>query len=102
MADSVLTDPEDRVAVLSDRTWDRHILVNHPEMDGGRDYVESAVFAPKSIWESATNASVLIYFGSGPSPHLLVVVKVNTKTQVVLTAHLAKRESGAKKIWPQS
>src|SRR5438105_1698337 len=97
MADSSLVDPLGREVILSDRTWDRHILVAHPDMDGGREFVEQAVTSPKSIWLSGSDADVRVYYGEGPSPYLMVAVKANIKRGVVLTAHLVKKETGAKK-----
>lgn len=100
MPDRHLVDPLGRKAVLTDRTWDRHILVNHPDMDGGREFVEQAIEAPNSIWFGGKDPDVRIYYGDGPSRGLLAAVKVNITKGVVLTAHLARRESGANREWP--
>jgi len=99
MADSSLGDPLGRECVLADHTWERHILVAHPDMDGGREYVEGAITSPRSIWSSGSDASVRIYYGDGPSPFLMVAVKVNIVEGVVLTAHLVKKETGARREW---
>ena len=101
MADSPLIDPLGRVVTLADHTWERHILVAHPDMDGGREDVERATTSPRSIWLSGSDTAVRIFYGDGPSPYLLVAVKVNIQTGIVLTAHLAKRETGGRREWPQ-
>lgn len=101
MGELALVDPLGREFVFSVHTWDRHILVAHPDMDGGRDFVERAITAPESIWLSSSDADVRIYSGDGPSPYLLVAVKANIQAGIVLTAHLAKRETGASIEWPQ-
>jgi hypothetical protein len=100
MRDSILVDPLGRSLVLSGHTWERHILVAHPDMDGGREFVEQAVSSPRSIWTSISDADVRVYYGDGPSPYLLVAVKANIVIGIVLTAHLAKKETGARKEWP--
>ncbi len=75
MADSVLTDPLGRVCTLSERTWERHILVVHPDMDGGREAVEEAISNPNSIWISRADSDVRIYFTNGPKRGLLIAVQ---------------------------
>jgi hypothetical protein len=97
-----LVDPLGRVCILADHTWDRHILVAHPDMEGGRDYAERAITSPRSNWLSGSDADVRVYYGDGPSPYLMVAVKTNIRTGVVLTAHIAKKETGAQREWPQS
>jgi hypothetical protein len=101
MADTSLVDPLGRAIVFADHTWERHILVAHPDMDGGREFVEKAVTSPRAIWTSSSDVNVRIYYGNGPSPYLLVAVKANIVKGAVLTAHLAKRETGARREWPQ-
>ena len=100
MADKTLVDPLGRECTLKDTTWDRHILVSHPDMDGWRGFVQEAVRSPISIWESGRNADVRVYFGPGPLSALLVAVKVDISARTVLTAHLVKRETGSRKEWP--
>ena len=74
--------------------------MNHPDMEGGKDFVEQAVISPMSIWLSGKHPDVRIYYGVGPSPGLLVAVKADTKKGLVLTAHLARKETGVKQEWP--
>jgi len=59
MADSSLFDPLGRKVVLSDRTQDRHILVAHPDMEGGREFVEQAVRSQLSIWRHVVLDTIL-------------------------------------------
>ena len=69
MADLPLVDPLGRECVLADQTWNCHILVAPSDMEGGRDCVDRAVTSPRSIWLSASDPDVRVYFGEGPSPY---------------------------------
>ena len=100
MPDSRLVDPLGREITLAEYTWDRHILVNHPDMDGGKEYVEETIVKPLSIWRSGKDENVRIYYGSGPNENLLVAVKADIVKGIVLTSHLAKKTSGAEQEWP--
>jgi hypothetical protein len=101
MGEWTLVDPLGREVLLSEHTWDRHVLVAHPDMYGGRDFVERAITAPRSIWFNSSDADVRIYYGNGPSPYLIVAIKANIQSGIVLTAHLAKKETGASIEWQQ-
>jgi hypothetical protein len=56
---------------------------------------------PDSSMTDPTNPNVRVYFGEGPSPYLMVAVKVDIAKRIVVTAHLAKKETGAQIEWPQ-
>jgi len=109
VADLVLEDPEGRLVTLRDTTWERHIIVMHPELAALRDDVEAAIKHPSQICDSRDperHPTGLEYYGTTSRPGLLIKVateQVITRTGLqreVKTAHFVKRVSGGTQRWP--
>ena len=100
MADTTLIDPLGRTCILHDHTWNGHILTSHPDMNGGREFVENAVRFPISIWISEKSPDVRIYYAREPTVGFLFAVKVHIRKGAVLTAHIIDRQKGVTREWP--
>lgn len=99
MPDVTLTDPLGRAITLHAHTWYGHIIKGHPEVAGHRALVEGAVTAPHEIRYSTSDPDCRVYYGSGPSPGLLVAVVADVVAGFVKTAYLANRMKGVPE-WP--
>jgi len=94
------SDPSGRTVVLDESRWNDHILIQHPELDGYLQAIESTLTGPHVItldarWEQGENyyrASAL------PAPYTRLYLKVcvhfdrdSFRTGRVITAYLTDR-----------
>jgi hypothetical protein len=88
------------IVVCSQKTWEKHIIVNHPEMTGNEVSVAKTINNPDVIYKSSWNPDSHVYHAIIPEssyPHLFtrVVINVNeNKTGVVSTALFTKAIGG--------
>ena len=100
MVDEFFTDPLGRQIVLHDRTWYGHILKGHPDVEDYRDHVSEAITSPELIRISRSDPDCRLYYGSGPSEGVRMVVVADVSEGVVKTAHLVKKVTGGDSEWP--
>jgi hypothetical protein len=114
MVDKLKTvSPHNGAAVTcSHRQWEKHIVAEHPEMDGGEAAVERVINEPLAIYQSDTHPRRHVFYRpSELSPpfnrgFIRVVVEYRTRRWSGLRGHVvtAFLVAGPKKgeilIWP--
>ncbi len=99
MSDTTLIDPLGRTFVLADRTWQRHIIIGHPDVRAYRHLVEQAVTSPLCIRTSASSTDCRKCFGTGPRSSVFITVIVDVNLGIVKTAYLSKTMTSGDLEW---
>ncbi len=102
--DIEVTDPRGFVIRCSGEYWEKHILVNHPELAGYEPFVERALQSPTHdcIFADKRFSNRQVYYG--PLRHgieMKVVVRFDDPREgvVVSAAPCSKRQNGEKLTW---
>jgi hypothetical protein len=95
MADTTLVDPLGRTVVLHDATWYGHIIKRHGELAPHRKLVERAIRDPLEIRFSTSDPDCRKCYGNGPRGGIMIVVVIDVVAEIVKTAYLANRMTGA-------
>lgn len=106
MADVVLVDPQGRQVELADATWDRHIVVGHPDFANERRGVESATMMPVLVCESVAYSGGIEYYARSSQPGLYIMVATRESSddagtrRIVKTAHYVRQLGRGRQPWP--
>lgn len=97
-------DPQGRVIRLATSTWNRHIIIRHPEMKGHRQKVQKTVVDPNVLIESSKGDYSLIYSNnelifSNLYVHVVVGFDDKYKEGNVRTSYLSPNLPKGKTIW---
>lgn len=104
-----LKDPTGLTVILRVQTWERHVVVGHPELKDLLDVVTRTILEPEVVVESPSQPFTQLYYRlTGRSLfrrndiYMTVVVRVNPESGsgTVKTAYLVKKiKEGGKLIW---
>ncbi len=87
----IATDPLKNEVKLLKETFEKHIIIRHPEMKGHISSIKKVIENPLYIGQGTKNRESLIYLGNFQDnkkiPYLIVAVKYIKKLdQIILTA----------------
>ena len=91
-----------RKVVLEQSTWNNHIIVGHPEMNGNISAVKNNIENPEFVYDSSTNPKREIFFSRQPQstyPMLFVktIVEYNKSKGYITTALFTRKIQGVNK-----
>jgi hypothetical protein len=86
--------------VLYRSVWEKHILVEHPDMVESLRRAEMTIRDPTFVYEDRTFPSIRLYYRLGAVPrfrqlYLTVVIRFDCRLARVLTMYATKRPGGS-------
>lgn len=85
--------------VLHEDTWERHILIGHPELIGREQLVEEVVTHPTAIYSSNVLTADYLFVNSRVTDSAGRLLRVVVRAGIVVSAYYTSA-TGGRRIWP--
>jgi hypothetical protein len=84
---------------LHENTWEQHILLNHPELQGKEQSVQEVAETPSAVYASNSLVTDYLFVKAGVVDSAGRLLRVVVRGGVVVTAYYSSA-TGGRLVWP--